>query len=1181
MPFRDSRFFLLAILLLSLTPAMARPAEPIRDGLELWLDAARVDAGDTPIARWADASGNRRELVQDNPAARPIRVDNIAKGGTPVVRFDGVDDWLGKLDLDLSRREMTVFIVAAPHSNAGWFRAILSANKRRANDYVTGINIDQSGSGGGLFDTVNVEGAGFGGAVNLMNGRARFGTFHVLALTCAPGKNGVRLAVDGKTHRGRDRGDSAIALDEFRVASRYYSNTADPATPQGFFHGDLAEVLVYGRALTDDERARVEGYLQKKHAALLALAGLPPENPIKMLAPGFSARELPVELTNINDAVYASDGRLFALGYDGRIHVLRDTDGDGLEDQATLFWDKPTLKSPIAMALAPEGLYVTSIGKISLFKDANQDNRSDEEEIVVTGWEKPDNYSGGVDALGLARASDGSLYFTLGCYDFTNAYRLRDGKSHYRTGSERGAVIKVSPDRKRRETVCTGVRFGIALAINKDGDLFATDQEGETWLPGGNPLDELLHIQPGKHYGFPPKHAQHLPDVTDEPATVEFGPQHQSTCGLIFNEPLTEGGKHFGPAFWRSDAIVSGYSRGKLWRVPLVKTPSGYRGRPVLFACVKMLTLETAIDPAGNLLVLCHSGAPDWGSGPSGEGRIFKISYIDPTAPQPQSAWSENSLETRVRFDRPLDPAIARMAVNQEIAYGDYVRAGDRHESFRPGYYVVIQQQQAAFRGRLRVVAASLTDDARTLILRTDPKPARTWYAVTIPGVRGVGASAKPETVEFDFFLDDPKLPRPPQPRRPGKAARRCRPNLAGGDRARGETIFHGQKARCGACHLVRGKGARIGPDLSNLVHRDAASVLRDIKEPSAAINPDYVPYKLLLNDGRTLTGLVRSESADQFRVTDTDAKEHVVAAGEIDQLAAERVSIMPADIDKQLSPGDFKDLLAFLLAPDPPQEPKGVERPPLRSRQEVEAALKAVPAEETTVDPKPLNVLLVWGIKDHGPGEHDYPRWQREWSALLAKSPGVNVRTVQDWPDTALFTWANAIVLFHMHQRYDEPRLKEIDAFTARGGGVTLLHSAVIPKGEPEKFAQRFGLAWKWQTTKFRHGPLDLNLTDHELTRGLPKSFRLVDETYWPMIGDTKNITVLATAKEEGREEPMLWTSEREKGRVLGCILGHYYWTFDDPLFRVLLLRGLAWTARQPPGRFNGLVTDGVKLKD
>ena len=32
----------------------------------------------------------------------------------------------------------------------------------------------------------------------------------------------------------------------------------------------------------------------------------------------------------------------------------------------------------------------------------------------------------------------------------------------------------------------------------------------------------------------------------------------------------------------------------------------------------------------------------------------------------------------------------------------------------------------------------------------------------------------------------------------------------------------------------------------------------------------------------------------------------------------------------------------------------------------------------------------------------------------------------------------------------------------------------------------------------------------------------------------------------------------------MFGCIPGHYTWTFDDPLYRVLVQRGIAWTARE-----------------
>jgi hypothetical protein len=44
-----------------------------------------------------------------------------------------------------------------------------------------------------------------------------------------------------------------------------------------------------------------------------------------MLVPGFTVRELPVKLTSLNNIEYAADGRLFAGGYDGRFHLLRDT----------------------------------------------------------------------------------------------------------------------------------------------------------------------------------------------------------------------------------------------------------------------------------------------------------------------------------------------------------------------------------------------------------------------------------------------------------------------------------------------------------------------------------------------------------------------------------------------------------------------------------------------------------------------------------------------------------------------------------------------------------------------------------------------------------------------------------------------------------------------------------------
>jgi len=75
-------------------------------------------------------------------------------------------------------------------------------------------------------------------------------------------------------------------------------------------------------------------------------------------------------------------------------------------------------------------------------------------------------------------------------------------------------------------------------------------------------------------------------------------------------------------------------------------------------------------------------------------------------------------------------------------------------------------------------------------------------------------------------------------------------PELEGGDWERGRKIFFGDAVGCYKCHQIHGEGGTIGADLSNLIYRDYASVLRDITEPSAAINPEHISYNVELKDG-------------------------------------------------------------------------------------------------------------------------------------------------------------------------------------------------------------------------------------------------------------------------------------------------------------------------------------------
>jgi type 1 glutamine amidotransferase len=273
--------------------------------------------------------------------------------------------------------------------------------------------------------------------------------------------------------------------------------------------------------------------------------------------------------------------------------------------------------------------------------------------------------------------------------------------------------------------------------------------------------------------------------------------------------------------------------------------------------------------------------------------------------------------------------------------------------------------------------------------------------------------------------------------------------------------------------------------------------------------------------------------------------------------------------------------LLTFLLT-EPPHLPRDVPLPPPppRSRAEVRAILAGAPSPPAKT--RPLHIVLVAGKKDHGPGEHDYPAWQKAWQELLAVAENTKVTTAWDWPKPDEFKSADVMV-FYQKGTWTPERAREIDTYLARGGGLVYVHYAVSGGPDAPGFAQRIGLAWRDGYSKFRHGPLDLGFetgAQHPIARNFGK-LHLHDESYWQLLGDPKGITLLASGAEEGRPQPLFWTLEPSKGRVFVSIPGHFSWTFDDPLYRVLLLRGIAWSAKEPVDRFNELVTLGARVAD
>ncbi|MBC7874709.1 MAG: c-type cytochrome, partial [Ferruginibacter sp.] len=573
-----------------------------------------------------------------------------------------------------------------------------------------------------------------------------------------------------------------------------------------------------------------------------------------------------------------------------------------------------------------------------------------------------------------------------------------------------------TPGSDKREIFCTGTRFPVAMAFNEEGDLFATDQEGATcWhpglcLPNGNPFDELLHIQEGRHYGFPPRNPKYLPTVIDEPSVFDYKPQHQSTCGINFNLPVNNG-PAFGPSWWRGDAFLAGYSRGKIYRTKLVKTDAGYVAENSIIACLISLTVDACISPKGDMVVSTHSGFPDWGFGPKAKGKLYKIVHNNTDLPNPVATWTSKPDEVSIAFDKPVNREyLKNLADKITIKYGQYTHPGDRFEVVRPGYKTVERQLRFPVEN-LEVKNVALSENGRTLIITTFQHILPNTYAITLPyfsndeklansvkqsrtydlayTLNGVYVSwqsnsgsqkwngwlphldmkvskafmepvaeyndmqkalIQPGTVTWKTQLNLLNMLRPElQPESPldytvppedvtvvfrssealqikvsepaivspsvkkgdlyetgitfNKVTRRGYPleitmntsskepvllvhyytnedpraralqihrffvpwaseifdketlgseteiaELAGGNWSRGRKLFY-TEALCANCHTIGGKGKDIGPDLSNLIFKDYTSVLRDIHDPSSAINPDYVGHTVVLKD--------------------------------------------------------------------------------------------------------------------------------------------------------------------------------------------------------------------------------------------------------------------------------------------------------------------------------------------
>lgn len=144
------------------------------------------------------------------------------------------------------------------------------------------------------------------------------------------------------------------------------------------------------------------------------------------------------------------------------------------------------------------------------------------------------------------------------------------------------------------------------------------------------------------------------------------------------------------------------------------------------------------------------------------------------------------------------------------------------------------------------------------------------------------------------------------------------------GDTEHGKKLFYGSAA-CGTCHMVNGKGGRLGPDLTGASAGRSTEYLREsLREPSKRLaqgiseamkefSQEYETATVTAADGTKYQGVVLNEDAFTVQILDTREVLHSWEKSALKSYEKTRQSLMPAYDEKALPEKDLQDLLAFL----------------------------------------------------------------------------------------------------------------------------------------------------------------------------------------------------------------------------------------------------------------------------
>lgn len=149
-------------------------------------------------------------------------------------------------------------------------------------------------------------------------------------------------------------------------------------------------------------------------------------------------------------------------------------------------------------------------------------------------------------------------------------------------------------------------------------------------------------------------------------------------------------------------------------------------------------------------------------------------------------------------------------------------------------------------------------------------------------------------------------------------------PSKPVGNVAHGKELFYGD-ANCSLCHMIEGKGGRLGPELTGVGgSRTPAAIIDSVRNPSRRLAwglteatkefpQEYESVSVVTADGKEIKGVTLNEDNFSVQIMDTSDQIHLLEKDKLKSFQKTRQSAMPTYGADLLSDKDLNDIVAYL----------------------------------------------------------------------------------------------------------------------------------------------------------------------------------------------------------------------------------------------------------------------------